>query len=146
MRTSKSRTGAQSPTRSMLLTSLWFSAASVPAIALGAWLLRGPNGLSSALVGAVVAVAFFVVGGLGVRAVVAGEPGLSIAGALVVYIGQLIALVAVLLVLRGADWLDGKAFAAAAIIQTLVWQVGQVVGFRRGRHEVYPDVVLPSGS
>ncbi len=146
MRSSKSRTGAQSPARAMLRTSLTFSAASVPAISIGAWLLRGPGGLTSALVGALVAVAFFVVGALGVRAVVAGEPGLSIAGALVLYIGQLIALVAVFLVLRGADWLDGRAFAAAVIIQTLVWQVGQVVGFRRGRHEVYPDVALPSGS
>ncbi|MDV3222555.1 hypothetical protein [Intrasporangium sp.] len=146
MRTSQSRTGALSPARSMLRTSLGFSAASVPVIALGGWLLRGQAGGTSALVGALVAVAFFVVGALGVRAVVAGEPGLSIAGALVVYIGQLIGLVAAFLVLRGADWLDGRAFAAAAIIQTLVWQVGQVVGFRRGRHEIYPDVALPSGS
>lgn len=146
MRTSQSRTGALSPARSMLRTSLWFSVASVPAIALGGWLLRGQAGGISALVGALVAVAFFVVGGLGVRAVVAGEPALSIAGALVVYIGQLIGLAAVFLVLRGVDWIDGRAFAAAAIIQTLVWQVGQVVGFRRGRHEIYPDVALPSGS
>ncbi|GAA6524615.1 hypothetical protein IDVR_04090 [Intrasporangium sp. DVR] len=130
----------------MLRTSLLLSAVSVPVITLGAWLLRGADGMASALIGAGVAVAFFVVGGLGMRAVIAGEAALSMAGALVVYIGQLIALVAVFLVLRGADWLDGRAFAAAAIIQTLVWQVGQVVGFRRGRHEIYPDVTLPSGS
>ncbi|WP_353353076.1 hypothetical protein [Intrasporangium sp. DVR] len=146
MRTSQSRARASSPVRSMLRTSLLLSAVSVPVITLGAWLLRGADGMASALIGAGVAVAFFVVGGLGMRAVIAGEAALSMAGALVVYIGQLIALVAVFLVLRGADWLDGRAFAAAAIIQTLVWQVGQVVGFRRGRHEIYPDVTLPSGS
>lgn len=146
MRPSKSRTGAQSPVRSMLRTSLVFSAISVPAITLGAWLLHGGSGAPSALAGALVAVAFFVIGGLGIRAVVAGEAALSMAGALVVYIGQLIALAAVILTLRDADWLDGRAFAAAAIIQTLVWQVGQVVGFQRGRHEIYPDVALPSGS
>ncbi|MDC5697359.1 hypothetical protein OO014_08835 [Intrasporangium calvum] len=146
MRTSQSRTGAPSPVRSMLRTSLAFSAVSVPVITLGAWLLRGSDGVASGLLGAVVAVAFFVVGAQGMRAVIAGDAGLSMAGALVVYIGQLIALVAVFLALRGAEWLDGRAFAAAAIIQTLVWQVGQVVGFRRGRHEIYPDVTLPSGS
>ena len=145
MRTSQSRSGAKSPVRSMLRTSLVLSAASVPVIALVAWLWRGPNGLLSATVGALVVVGFFVVGHFGVRAVVAGEPGLSIAGAFVVYLGQLITLVAVFLVLRRAEWLDGRAFAAAAIVQTLVWQVGQVVGFRRGRHEIYPDVALPPG-
>ncbi|HKX67838.1 MAG TPA: hypothetical protein VJN29_11485 [Intrasporangium sp.] len=145
MRTIQSRSGARSPVRSMLLTSLVLSAASVPVIALVAWLWRGQTGALSALVGALVVVGFFVVGHFGVRAVVAGEPGLSIAGAFVVYFGQLITLVAVFLVLRRAGWLDGRAFAAAAILQTLVWQVGQVVGFRRGRHEIYPDVTLPSG-
>ena len=144
MRTSQSRSGAQSPVRSMLRTSLVVSAASVPGIALVAWLWRGQTGAQSALLGAVVVVGFFVLGHVGVRAVVAGEPGLSIAGAFVVYLGQLITLVAVFLVLRGAGWLDGRAFAAAAIVQTLVWQVGQVVGFRRGRHEIYPDVALPT--
>jgi hypothetical protein len=145
VRTIQSRSGARSPVRSMLLTSLVLSAASVPVIALVAWLWRGQTGGLSALVGALVVVGFFVVGHFGVRAVVAGEPGLSIAGAFVVYLGQLITLVAVFLVLRRAGWLDGRAFAAAAILQTLVWQVGQVVGFRRGRHEIYPDVTLPSG-
>ncbi|HEX5968601.1 MAG TPA: hypothetical protein VFY88_09000 [Intrasporangium sp.] len=145
MRTSQSRSGAQSPVRSMLRTSLVLSAASVPVIALGAWLWRGHAGALSGLVGALVVVGFFVVGHFGVRAVVAGEPGLSIAGAFVVYLGQLITLVAVFLVLRRVGWLDGRAFAAGAILQTLVWQVGQVVGFRRGRHEIYPDVALPPG-
>ncbi|ADU48948.1 hypothetical protein [Intrasporangium calvum] len=146
MRTSQSRAGAESPVRTMLRTSLAFSAVSVPLIALGAWLLRGPDGAISGLVGAAVAVGFFVVGAQGLRAVIAGEAAFSLAGALVVYLGQLIALVAVLLVLREAEWLDGRAFAASAIVQTLVWQAGQVVGFRRGRHEIYPDVTLPSGS
>jgi len=129
----------------MLQTSLLLSAVSVPVLALVAWWWRGSDGALSALVGAVVVVAFFLVGHLAVRAVIAGEPGLSIAAAFVVYLGQLIALVAVFLVLRRAGWLDGRAFAAAAIVQTVVWQVGQVVGFRRARHEIYPDVALPSG-
>lgn len=143
MRTSQSRTGALSPARSMLRTSLVFSLVSVPLLGLVAWIVRGGDGGSSALIGGLVAVAFFTVGHIGVKAVVSGEPALSIAGAFVVYLGQLIGLVAIFLVLRRAGWVDGPAFAAAVIIQTLVWQVGQVVGFRRGRHEIYPDVTLP---
>ncbi|HEU5144062.1 MAG TPA: hypothetical protein VFT81_02720 [Dermatophilaceae bacterium] len=143
MRTSQSPHGALSPASSMLRTSLLFSAASLPVVVLVAWLVRGGTGALSALVGVLVAVAFFTVGHVGVRAVVAGEPALSIAGAFVVYLGQLIALVAAFLFLRRAGWVDGPPFAAAVIAQTLVWQVGQVVGFRRGRHEIYPDVTLP---
>lgn len=129
----------------MLRTSLRFSLVSVPLITLVALVLRDWTGARSAALGAVVAVGFFVVGHVGVRAVVAGEPRLSIVGAFVVYLGQIIALVAVYLVLRRSGWVDGTAFALATVCQTLVWQVGQVVGFRRARHEIYPDVVLPSG-
>jgi hypothetical protein len=127
----------------MLRTSLLFSAVSLPVIVLVAWLVRGGTGALSALVGVLLAVAFFSLGHLGIKAVVAGEPGLSIAGAFVVYLGQLIALVAAFLVLRRAGWVDGPPFVAAVVVQTLVWQVAQVVGFRRGRHEIYPDVTLP---
>ena len=68
---------------------------------------------------------------------------MSMAGAFVVYLGQLLVLVAVFLVLRTQPWLDGPSFTVAAVVETLGWQVGQVVGFRRARHEVYPDVRLP---
>ena len=60
------------------------------------------------------------------------------AGALVVYLGQLIALVAVLLVLRDQPWLHGRAFALGAIITTVAVQVGQVSGYARGRHTLFP--------
>jgi ATP synthase protein I len=116
-----------SPARLMLRLSLLFSAISV----------------ASAAVASAVVIVFFTIGHLGARAVVAGQPELSLPGAFVVYIGQLIALVAVFLVLRRADWMDGPAFGAVAIVATLVWQVGQILGFRRARHEIYPDVTLP---
>ncbi|MEO7132237.1 MAG: hypothetical protein ABIZ07_12765 [Dermatophilaceae bacterium] len=137
--------GAASPARSMLRASLRLSVISVPLITLAAFLLRDGLGARSALAGALVAVGFFTLGHLGVRAVVAGDPGLSIAGAFVVYLGQLIALVFIFLVLRRTGWIDGPAFAVATACQTVVWQVGLVIGFRRARHEIYPDVVLPHG-
>lgn len=132
-----------SPARLMLRLSLLFSAISVPVLVIVAGLVRGGHGAASAAVASAVVIVFFTIGHLGARAVVAGQPELSLPGAFVVYIGQLIALVAVFLVLRRADWMDGPAFGAVAIVATLVWQVGQILGFRRARHEIYPDVTLP---
>lgn len=143
MRTSQSRPGALSPARSMLRTSLVFSAVAAAAVVPVAALLRGSAGAWSAMTAALVVAAFFTVGHVGIKAVVAGPTGLSMAGAFVVYLGQLIALVFAFLLLRRAGWVDGPTFALVAIVQTLVWQAGQVVGFRRGRHEIYPDVTLP---
>lgn len=135
--------GANAPARSMLRWSLLISCFSAPLITVVALTLRGGPGLRSGLVGALVSIAFFTIGHIGVRAVIAGAPELTIVGALVVYLGQLIVLVFLFLVLQRSGWVDGPAFAAATVAQTLAWQVGQVVGFRRGRHEIYPDVVLP---
>lgn len=103
------------------------------------WALRGELAALSATAGVVVALVVLVVGLLAVSAVVSGHPSIAMAGALVVYIGQLILLVAALLALRGADWLDGRAFAIGAVAETLVVQVGQIVGYTRARHEIYPN-------
>lgn len=127
----------------MLRFSLVLGAATLPVLVGVAALLRGGSGAASAAAAGLVVIGFFTLGHVGVRAVVAGEPALSLPGAFIVYVGQIIALVAVFLVLRRAGWMDGSTFAVAAIVMTLVWQVGQVVGFRRARHEIYPDVVLP---
>lgn len=127
----------------MLWTGLLVAAAGIPVIVLVTALVR-PSGVLSAAVGALVAIAFFVLGHVGVTAVVSGAPpALSLPGAFVVYLGQLIALVAALLVLRRLGWVDGPPFAMAAIVTTVLWQVGAVIGFRRSRHVVYADVTLP---
>ena len=80
-----------------------------------------------------------MLGLLAMRLIIAGDPGVSMAGAFVVYIGQLVALVAILLLVRDRSWLEGAAFAAAALVQTVVLQVGQITGYARARHEVYPQ-------
>lgn len=143
MHRASTATGELSPANVMLRTALLYSAVSVPALTVVLAFARPDRGGLSALIGAVVAVGFFVLGHVGVRAVVSGEPALSLPGALVVYAGQLIALIGIYLVVRRAGWVDGPAFAIAAILQTLVWQAGQITGFRRSRHEIYPDVTLP---
>ena len=108
-------------------------------IATVGWMAKGEKAGWSALAGALTAFAVIVLGLVAMRLIIAGDPGVSMAGAFVVYIGQLVALVAILLLVRDRSWLDGAAFAAAALVQTVVLQVGQITGYARARHEVYPQ-------
>ena len=102
------------------------------------WALRGESGGLSALSGALLAFAVILLGLLAMRVVIVGHAGMSMAGAFVVYLGQLILLVAAILVLRDQSWVDGRALALAAIVQTVASQVGQIAGYVRARHEIYP--------
>ena len=54
------------------------------------------------------------------------------------YIAQLVILVAVLLAVRDQEWLHSAGFAAATVAQTVVLQAGQIAGYARARHEIYP--------
>jgi len=138
-------TTPRAPIAAMLRGALVPSVVAVPVITGIAWAWRGEHGALSALVGALVALVIFGVGLLAIRKVVEGQPAFSIAGALVVYFGQLIAVLFVIVALRGATWLDGRAFAAAVLAEGLVWQMGQITGFLRGRHQIYdyPSVQSP---
>jgi ATP synthase protein I len=73
------------------------------------------------------------------KRVVGANPLSVLAGALAVYLGQIIFLGIIILVLSGARWLDGTAFGLAILVVALVWQVCQVVAFLRMRHSVYDD-------
>lgn len=119
----------------------------VPVITGIVWAWRGERAVLSALVGALVAFAIFFVGLLAIKLVVDDQPALSIAGAMVVYFGQLIAVIFVVVLLRGSSWLDGRVFAGAVIAEGLVWQIGLITGFLRGRQEIYDgrSVQMPSG-
>ena len=117
--------------------------AGVVVATLTAGALRGEEAAWSALAGAGVVLVVLVVGLVGITAVLAADAALSMAGAAVVYIGQIILIVAALLVLRERDWLDGRAFAIAAVVQVLVMQVAQVVGYSRGRQVVDADLPGP---
>ncbi|KGN35059.1 hypothetical protein N802_02380 [Knoellia sinensis KCTC 19936] len=105
------------------------------------WSYAGEHAALSALAGAGTVFVVLLAGLLGITAVVLGPAATSMAGAGVVYLGQLILIVAVVLALRSVDWLDGRAFALAAIVQTLVMQVGQIAGYLRARHEIHPGAL-----
>ena len=97
------------------------------------------------LLGVAVAVVFFAAGLAVMKRVVGANPLSVLAGALAVYLGQIIFLGVIILVLSGARWLDGTAFGLAILVVALVWQVCQVVTFLRMRHSVYDDPSGPSG-
>lgn len=99
---------------------------------------KGADGALSALAGSLLA--FFVVltGLMAISLIVAGDVGTSMAGAGVVYLGQLILLVAAVAVLREMSWLDGRTAALSAIVATVLLQVGVVAGYVRSRHLVHP--------
>jgi len=135
------------PYVAMLRGAVVPSLVAVPVITGIAWAWRGEHATLSALVGALVAFVVFGVGLVSIKVVVDGQPGFSLPGAMIVYFGQLIAVVFVIVLLRGASWLDGRVFAASVLAEGLVWQIGQITGFLRGRHQIYdgPSVQTPQG-
>ena len=112
--------------------------ASVAGLGALLWAVRGERGGLAAGLGSGVALGVLLLGLLGIAAIVAGHPSIAMAGALVVYVGQLVLLAAVVLALRDAAWLDGRAFVIGAAGTTVVMQVGLVAGYTRARHVLYP--------
>lgn len=134
---SSSRNG--SPVRSMRRHLLLSAAIAGPLAVLVAALSGGARAALSALVGVSIVTLVVVLGFVGITAVTNGPTGLALAGAAIVYLGQLLLLVLAIAVLRDATWLEGRALSLAAIAQVLATQVGQVVGYVRGRHLIAPD-------
>lgn len=102
-------------------------------------LTKGVDGALSALAGSLLAFVVILVGLVALSLVISGDPGASMAGAGVVYLGQLILLVAAMVSLREASWLDGTITAVSAIVATVLLQVGQLTGYVRARHVIYPQ-------
>lgn len=107
-------------------------------------LLESPGAAASAALGALVALVVLGIGLVAIGAVLKGEPALALAGAAVVYIGQLILIAAFWLVLRDQEWLVGRAFALAAILQVIALQAAMITGYVRGRAVL--DVRLPGAA
>jgi ATP synthase protein I len=111
--------------------------ATVPVIVAMFWITRAPRGAVAALLGASVALAFFTSGLYVMGRVTNANPLSLLAGALAVYLGQVIFLGIVIFTLSGAHWLDGTAFGLSALAVALIWQLFQVVAFVRLRKPVY---------
>lgn len=134
MTTPPRRTPVQGMRRGVLVSGV---AGTIALTMVGA-MAKGADGALSALAGSLLAFVVILVGLLAISLVVAGEPGASMAGAGVVYLGQLILLVAAMAVLGQAPWLEGTIAAVSAIVATVLLQVGQLTGYVRSRHVLYP--------
>jgi len=103
------------------------------------WITRQTRGGLAALLGVSIAVVFFAGGLYVMKRVTTANPLSVLAGALAVYLGQVIFLGLVILSLSGAGWLDGMAFGLSVLAVALIWQVSQVVAFIRLRKPVYDE-------
>ncbi|MFQ6170077.1 hypothetical protein ACK8HX_00600 [Oryzobacter sp. R7] len=104
--------------------------------------VRGGGVLAGALIGLVVAVGFFASGMfLLSRLVRTANPASFFAVAMAVYLGQVIALLLVIMAFKDADWVDGVALGAVAFVVTIAWQLFAMRALRRARVPVYdlPD-------
>ncbi len=106
------------------------------------WMVAGQRVALSGMFGALVAAGALQLGLWGMRLVLRGLPEMSLAGGLLVYSGQLLALLVLAMALRSAAWLDGNAFGLGLIIGVLVSQAGLVAGYVRSRK---PALHVPTG-
>ncbi len=121
----------------MLRATVLPMVASAPVIVGVCWVVGSARAGLSGLLGIVIALLFFA-GGLYVMSrVVRANPLSVLAGALAVYLGQVLFLGVVILSLSGADWLDGTSFGLSVLAVALIWQISQVVAFIRLRKPVY---------
>jgi hypothetical protein len=102
-------------------------------------LVRGGAGAGAAVIGVAIAVAFFSAGLKVIGHIVEQNPVAAFAGAMAVYLGQLIFLALVVIVLRQVAWLDAWACGIAVFVATIVWQVFQARAYLRMRQPVYDD-------
>jgi ATP synthase protein I len=127
------------PFAAMLRATVVPMVASVPVIVAVFWVTRASRGGLAALLGVSIAVVFFASGLYVMGRVTNANPISVLAGALAVYLGQVIFLGVVILTLSGVHWLDGTAFGLSVLAVALIWQVCQVAAFMRLRKPVYDE-------
>jgi ATP synthase protein I len=128
-----------SPFEAMLRGAVIPMAVTSPVIVLGFWVTRHTRGGLAALLGVAIAVVFFASGLYVMKRVTNTNPLSVLAGALAVYLGQVIFLGLVIVSLSGADWLDGRAFGLSILAVALVWQLSQIRAFIQLRKPVYDE-------
>ncbi|WP_068262524.1 hypothetical protein [Janibacter limosus] len=134
-----STTSRRSPVQGMRRGVLVAGLVGTALLTIGGAVTAGEDGALSALAGSLLAFFVVVTGLVAISLIVAGDVGTSMAGAGVVYLGQLIILFAAVAVLREMPWLDGRTAALSAIVSTVVLQAGVVAGYVRGRHLIHPS-------
>ncbi|MBC7559628.1 MAG: hypothetical protein H7270_09770 [Dermatophilaceae bacterium] len=125
------------PFAAMLRATVLPMVAPTPVIVGVCWAVGNARAGLSGLLGVMTAVLFFASGLYVMSRVARANPLSVLAGALAVYLGQVLFLGVVILSLSGADWLDGTSFGLSVLAVALIWQLSQVVAFIRLRKPVY---------
>ncbi|WP_062212461.1 hypothetical protein [Streptomyces sp. NBRC 109706] len=105
--------------------------AAIPTAAVGAVatvvaaLLAGASGAGGTALGVFVAAAFFAIGLLSLGYVGQRWPELFLGAAFLIYTTQMGLLLLLLVLLKDADFLNGRAFAIGVVVGTVVWLAGQ---------------------
>lgn len=101
----------------------------------------GAAGAAGALVGAVLVTGFFAVGQLVLHALRAMDPAALFVIAILTYLLQIVAMLAVLSAFardeRLADAVSAKALGVTAIVLAVTWSLGLMRAARRGRAPLY---------
>ncbi|WP_059012053.1 hypothetical protein [Streptomyces specialis] len=95
------------------------------AMAIGA-VVAGGDGASGVALGVLVAAGFFAIGLLALTMVGQRWPDLFFGAAVLIYTTQMGLLLGLLLLLRDASFLNGRAFAAGVLVGTATWLAAQV--------------------
>lgn len=125
--------GRSGPINAMIRTGATVGVVTAVLLAVVSVLVWGMATLSSALTASAVTMGFFLLGMTGMKFLLGGAAGISLAGAFVVYLGQLILLAVTLVALSRLGTIHPMSFVLNAIGQALAWQAGVVVGFTRAR-------------
>ncbi|MGL5909251.1 MAG: hypothetical protein ACRCZP_04560 [Phycicoccus sp.] len=121
--------------RGALLPSV--AAGLVAVVAMVIW-RGGGDAVVGGLLGLAVAVGFFASGMvLMSRLVRSASPHAFLAVAMAVYLGQVLALLIVIIAFRDAEWVDGPSLGWVAFVVTIAWQVFAMRALRRARIPVY---------
>ncbi len=95
--------------------------------------IRGPGAGVAALVGGLIAIGAFTAGIWGIGLVLKHLPGVEIAGALAVYLIQLLVLVSAVVLVQEQAWLDSRTAALGLFATALAHQIGLVTGYLSAR-------------
>lgn len=138
--------GARAPLPAMLRGGAVVTASVGAVIALAVGLAWGPVAALNAAGAALVVLLTFAGGVWALAALLGtGDPratsGIAMAGAFVVYGGQLIALTVLALALHSQPWVDRTAIAIGGLSAVVAWQVGHIAGFARSRTYLFTPQV-----
>lgn len=131
----------RTPTRSMLLGGLLPTLPLLVVVPLLTWAAAGEWAGVSAALGVLLSIVVFALGVVGIRGVLMGPTGATMAGAFGVFILQMAALAVTIWALGQTSWLEVVPLVIAFVITALVFQAGMVIGFLRSRATL--DVTLP---